>query len=92
MLRSIVGLLASPSGRPSSRRFTWVWTVMACLLVAVWQGLTGGDVASGVLALFTAVLTATGTAVTAGRFAERGTEVAGPKATDSDAVEDRRRA
>jgi len=46
--------------------------------VAVWQGLTGGDVASGVLALFSALLAATGTAVTAGRFAEKGTE---PKET-----------
>jgi hypothetical protein len=70
----IMGVFASPSGRASSRRHTWVWSVIGALIVAVWQGLTGGDVASGTLALFTAILTATGAAVTAGRFAERGSE------------------
>ena len=74
MTKWIVDLFASPSGRNSSRRHTWVWSVIGALIVAVWQGLTGGDVASGTLALFTALLTATGAAVTAGRFAERGTE------------------
>lgn len=67
-------VFSGPSGRASARRHAFVWTVAGGLLVAVWQGLTGGDVASGVLALFSALLAATGTAVTAGRFAERGTE------------------
>lgn len=67
-------VLSAPSGRASVRRHTFLWTVFGALLVAVWQGLTGGDVASGVLALFSALLAATGTAVTAGRFAEKGTE------------------
>ena len=67
-------MLSGPSGRASARRHSFVWTVSGALLVGVWQGLTGGDVASGVLALFSALLAATGTAVTAGRFAEKGTD------------------
>jgi hypothetical protein len=39
------------------------------------------------LALFSALLAATGTAVTAGRFAEKGTEVVGAE----DSIEQRRR-
>lgn len=88
MKRYLMKMLASPSGRTSSRRHTWVWSVVGALIVAVWQGLTGGDVKSGTLALFTALLTATGAAVTAGRFAERGTE---PPTQDAE-VEERRRA
>ena len=76
-IRAVVSFLASPSGRLSSRRLAYLWAIMGALLVAVWQGLTGGDVKSGVLALFTAILTATGAAVTAGRFAERGSEKGG---------------
>lgn len=68
-------ILASPSGRSSSRRLAFLVVVFGGVLVGVWQGLTDGDVASGVLALFAALLGATGTAVTAGRFAEKGTEV-----------------
>ena len=67
-------VLASPSGRTSSRRLAFLVVVFGGVLVGVWQGLTDGDVASGVLALFAALLGATGTAVTAGRFAEKGTE------------------
>lgn len=70
----ILDFLASPSGRLSSRRLAYLWVVGGGLLVACWQGLTGGDVASGVLALFAALLGATGAAVTAGRFAERGSD------------------
>jgi hypothetical protein len=73
-VQSIVQTIASPSGRTSSRRLAFLWAVFSALLVAVWQGLAGGDVKSGVLSLFSAVLAATGTAVTVGRFAERGTE------------------
>lgn len=76
-MRALISLLSSPSGRPSIRRLAYLWAIMGALLVAVWQGLTGGDVKSGVLALFTAILTATGAAVTAGRFAERGSEQVG---------------
>ena len=70
----IMEMLASPSGRASTRRNAFVWAVICPLIVATWQGLTGGDVKSGVLALFSAVLATAGTAVTAGRFAERGSE------------------
>lgn len=74
LLRGIIQTVASPSGRASSRRVAFLWAVFSALLVAVWQGLAGGDVKSGVLSLFSAVLAATGTAVTVGRFAERGSE------------------
>lgn len=74
MRKWIMDVLASPSGRASIRRNAFVWAVICPLIVATWQGLTGGDVKSGVLALFSAVLATAGTAVTAGRFAERGTE------------------
>lgn len=73
-MRGLSEYLSSPSGRASSRRLAFLWVIFGALLVAVWQGLTGGDIASGVLALFSALLAATGTAVTAGRFAERGSE------------------
>ena len=82
-------VLSGPSGRASVRRHAFLWTVFGSLLVAVWQGLTGGDVASGVLALFSALLAATGTAVTAGRFAEKGTEPM-PEGSE-DPIEQRRR-
>jgi drug/metabolite transporter (DMT)-like permease len=82
-------LLASPSGRSSSRRLAFIVTVFGGVLVGVWQGLTGGDVASGVLALFAALLGATGSAVTIGRFAEKGTE-AMPEGSE-DEIESRRR-
>lgn len=75
-------VLSGPSGRASVRRHAFLWTVFGALLVSVWQGLTGGDVASGVLALFSALLAATGTAVTAGRFAEKGTEPVAPGSED----------
>jgi hypothetical protein len=83
----IAQTFSGPSGRASARRHAFLWTVFGALLVGVWQGLTGGDVASGVLALFSALLAATGTAVTAGRFAEKGTEVVGAE----DPIEQRRR-
>lgn len=85
----IAQALSGPSGRASVRRHGFLWSVFGALLVAVWQGLTGGDVASGVLALFSALLAATGTAVTAGRFAEKGTEPV-PQGSE-DEVESRRR-
>lgn len=67
-------VFSGPSGRGSARRHAFVWVFAGGLIVAVWQGLTGGDVSSGVLALFTALITASSAAVTAGRFAERGSE------------------
>ena len=79
--------LASPSGRASGRRLAFLWVVNAATLVGVWMGLTGGDVASGVLSLLGLLLGVTGTAVTAGRFAERGSESM-PQSVD---VEERRR-
>ena len=84
----IAQTFSGPSGRASARRHAFVWTVVGALLVAVWQGLTGGNVTSGVLALFSALLAATGTAVTAGRFAEKGTE--SPVSVDQE-IEERRR-
>lgn len=72
--QKISEILSSPSGRASSRRLAFLWVVMAGTLVATWMGLTGGDVASGVLSLFGLLLGVTGGAVTAGRFAEKGTE------------------
>lgn len=89
LISHIAQTLSGPSGRASVRRHAFIWTVFGSLLVAVWQGLTGGDVASGVLALFSALLAATGTAVTAGRFAEKGTEPV-PEGSE-DHIEQRRR-
>ena len=70
----IMGMLASPSNRASIRRFAFIMVVSSGTFVATYAGLREMDIKSGTLALFTALLTATGAAVTAGRFAERGTE------------------
>ena len=74
IIRWISEMLSSPSGRASGRRSAFIWVVLNATLVATWAGMCEMDVKSGTLALFTGLLTATGAAVTAGRFAERGSE------------------
>lgn len=81
-------MLASPSNRASIRRVAFIMVVSSGTFVATYSGLREMDIKSGTLALFTALLTATGAAVTAGRFAERGSEA--PRDANAE-VEERRR-
>ena len=88
MANLIRELLSSPSTRASTRRLAFIVVVFSGTFVGTYAGLREMDVKSGTLALFSALLAATGTAVTVGRFAERGTEA--PPPVDQD-IEERRR-
>ena len=70
----MIGYLASPSGRKSIRRLLFALAICVALSCVVLAVSLDRDIKPGVVAVIASVLTVTATAVTAGRFAERGSE------------------